>query len=63
MKRIFIAVSSRTVGVKNHRQVKARLDSRGVTSNDVSTNSKNQHGEFTRTQIMTYDYEERNEAL
>ena len=30
--------------IKNPRQVKARLDSGGVISNDVSTSSKNQHG-------------------
>ena len=54
MRRIFTAASSRTVGVKNHRQVKARLDSRGVHTMDVSTNSKNRHGEFTRITTMTY---------
>ena len=54
MRRIFSAASSRAVWVKNLRQVKARLYSRGVTSNDVSTNSKNQHGEFTRTQTFTF---------
>ena len=58
-----LADACKALEIRNPRQVKARLDSRGVTSNDVSTNSKNQHGEFTRTQIMTYDYEERNEAL
>ena len=40
--------------IKNPRQVKARLDSGGVISNDVSTSSKNQHGEFTRITTMTY---------
>ena len=40
--------------IKNPRQVKARLDSGGVISNDVSTSSKNQHGEFTRTQTFTF---------
>ena len=54
MRRIFTAASSRTVGVKNHRQVKAKLDSRGVHTMDVSTNSKNRHGEFTRITTMTY---------
>ena len=40
--------------LKNPRQVKARLDSRGVDTIEVSTNSKNRHGEFTRITTMTY---------
>ena len=40
--------------IKNPRKVKVRLDSGGVTSSDASTSSKNQHGEFTRTQTFTF---------
>ena len=40
--------------LKNPSQVKTRLDSRGVTTSDVSTNSKNRHGEFTRITTMSY---------
>ena len=40
--------------IRNPRDVKKRLDSRGVTTSDVSTNSKNRHGEFTRITTMTY---------
>ena len=39
---------------KNPSQVKARLDSRGVISNDTPTTCKNRHGEFTRITTMTY---------
>ena len=39
---------------KNPRDVKKRLDSRGLHTMDVSTNSKNRHGEFTRITTMTY---------
>ena len=42
------------VGLRIPRKVKARLDSRGLISNEVSTNSKNRHGEFTRITTMTY---------
>ena len=34
--------------------MKTWLDSRGVDTIDVSTNSKNRHGEFTRITTMTY---------
>ena len=40
--------------IRNPRQVKARLDSRGVISNDTPTTCKNRHGEFTRITTMTY---------
>ena len=40
--------------IANPRNVKKRLDSRGVHTMDVSTNSKNRHGEFTRITTMTY---------
>ena len=30
------------------------IGQRGLISNEVSTNSKNRHGEFTRIQIMTF---------
>ena len=44
----------RALGIKNPRDVKKRLDFGGVDTIDVSTLSKNQYGEFTRTQIMTF---------
>ena len=44
----------RALELKNSRQVKTRLESGDVISVDVSTLSKNQYGEFTRTQIMTF---------
>ena len=40
--------------LKNSRQVKTRLESGDVISVDVSTLSKNQYGEFTRTQTFTF---------
>ena len=44
----------RTLGINNSRDVKKRLDSRGVISNDVSTNSKNRHFEFTCYRPATF---------
>ena len=49
-----LADACKALEIRNPRQVKARLDSRGVTTSDVSTNSKNRHGEFTRTQTFTF---------
>ena len=49
-----LADACKALGINNPRKVKARLDSGGVISNDVSTSSKNQHGEFTRITTMTY---------
>ena len=39
---------------KNPRDVKKRLDSRGVDTIDTPTTCKNRHGEFTRITTMTY---------
>ena len=49
-----LADACKALGINNPRKVKTRLDSRGVTTSDVSTNSKNRHGEFTRITTMTY---------
>ena len=49
-----LADACKALGINNPRKVKTRLDSGGVISNDVSTSSKNQHGEFTRITTMTY---------
>ena len=49
-----LADACKALEIKNPSDVKKRLDSRGVHTMDVSTNSKNRHGEFTRTQIMTF---------
>ena len=49
-----LADACKALEIMNPRNVKKRLDSRGVHTMDVSTNSKNQHGEFTRTQIMSF---------
>ena len=48
-----LADACKALEIRNPRKVKVRLDSGGVTSSYASTSSKNQHGEFTRTQIMT----------
>ena len=44
----------KALGINNPSQVKIRLDSSGLISNEVSTFSKNRHGEFTRTQTFTF---------
>ena len=49
-----LADACKALEIKNPRKVKVRLDSGGVTSSDASTSSKNQHGEFTRTQTFTF---------
>ena len=49
-----LADACKALGIKNSRDVKNRLDSGGVDTIDVSTNSKNRHGEFTRITTMTY---------
>lgn len=38
----------------NSRQVKTRLNSGGVDTIDAPSNSKNQHGEFTMMNPMTF---------
>ena len=48
-----LADACKALEIRNPRQVKARLDSGGVHTMDAPTPSKNQHGEFTRTQIIT----------
>ena len=42
------------VVLKNPRQVKTWLDSGDLCTNEVSTSSKNQHGEFTMMNPMTF---------
>ena len=49
-----LADACKALEIRNLRNVKKRLDSRGVHTMDVSTNSKNRHGEFTRITTMTY---------
>ena len=49
-----LADACKALEIRNPRNVKKRLDSRGVHTMDVSTNSKNRHGEFTRITTMTY---------
>ena len=49
-----LADACKALGINNPRKVKTRLDSRGVDTIDISTNSKNRHGEFTRITTMTY---------
>ena len=44
----------KALGISNSRKVKTRLESGDVISSDVSTLSKNQYGEFTRTQTFTF---------
>ena len=53
MNLIFSAASSIVVMVKESEESESKADSGGVISSDASTSSKNQHGEFTLTQIMT----------
>ena len=40
--------------IRNPRQVKTRLDSSGVISNDTPTTCKNRHCEFTMMNPMTF---------
>ena len=49
-----LADACKALEIANPRNVKKRLDSRGVHTMDVSTNSKNRHGEFTRITTMSY---------
>ena len=49
-----LADACKALGIKNSRDVKNRLDSGGVDTIDVSTLSKNQYGEFTRTNTITF---------
>ena len=49
-----LADACKALEIKNPRQVKARLDSRGVISNDTPTTCKNRHGEFTMMNPMTF---------
>ena len=49
-----LADACKALEIANPRNVKKRLDSRGVHTMDVSTNSKNRHGEFTHTQTFTF---------
>ena len=44
----------KALGINNPRDVKKRLDSRGVDTIDAPSNSKNQHGEFTMMNPMTF---------
>ena len=44
-----LADACKALEIRNPRKVKARLDSRGVTSSDAPTSSKNQHGDFSYT--------------
>ena len=49
-----LADACKALEIKNPRDVKNRLDSRGVDTIDTPTSSNNQHGEFTRTQTFTF---------
>ena len=49
-----LADACKALEIRNPRNVKKRLDSRGVHTMDVSTNSKNRHGEFTMMNPMTF---------
>ena len=49
-----LADACKALEIRNPRDVKKRLDSRGVDTIDVSTNSKNRHGEFTMMNPMTF---------
>ena len=49
-----LADACKALEIRNPRQVKARLDSRGVISNDTPTTCKNRHGEFTMMNPMTF---------
>ena len=49
-----LADACKALEIRNPRQVKARLDSRGVISNDTPTTCKKRHGEFTMMNPMTF---------
>ena len=49
-----LADACKALEIRNPRQVKARLDSGYLISVEVSTLSKNQYGEFTRTNTITF---------
>ena len=49
-----LADACKALEIRNPRNVKKRLDSRGVHTMDVSTNSKNRYGEFTMMNPMTF---------
>ena len=49
-----LADACKALEIRNPSDVKKRLDSRGLDTIDVSTNSKNRHGKFTRSTTMTY---------
>ena len=49
-----LADACKALEIRNPRDVKKRLDSRGVDTIDVSINSKNRHGEFTMMNPMTF---------
>ena len=44
----------KALGINNPSQVKIRLDSSGLISNEVTKTTKNRYGKFTSTQIMTF---------
>ena len=43
----------KALGIGNPSQIKTRLDGGDLISNEVSTKSKNQYGEFSRTVTST----------
>ena len=49
-----LADACKALEIRNPSDVKKRLDSSGIDTIEVSTNSKNRHGEFTRITTMTY---------
>ena len=49
-----LADACKALEIANPRNVKKRLDSRGVHTMDTPTTCKNGHGEFTRTQTFTF---------
>ena len=48
-----LADACKALEIRNPRNLKKRLDSRGLDTIDVSTNSKIRHREFIRTQTFT----------
>ena len=49
-----LADACKALEIKNPRNVKKRLDSRGVHTMDTPTTCKNRHGEFTMMNPMTF---------
>ena len=49
-----LADACKALEIRNPRDVKKRLDSRGVDTIDTPTTCKNRHGEFTMMNPMTF---------